>query len=218
MDHQPAALSLPFQALLDGMEGIAYVVDRDGMLLACGRNNWSSFARDNGGDAIVDTRSVIGRSILDFIAGEDVVAAYRGYMDRLIDRSIDAVVFSFRCDAPDVRRELWMTIHPIESDGRVAALLFQSIPLDEMPRPPISLFDHEALRTMIDDRRSRPIVKLCAYCAEVAKSDGRSAEVWLSAEAYYRDGGEADVRLSHGICPSCHERHVLPYLGSDDDA
>lgn len=207
---------LPFQVLLDGMEGVSYVVGRDGVLLACGRRNWAGFARENGGDRIVDPGSVIGRPILDFVDGEDVLAAYRGYMASLFAGTVEAVAFEFRCDAPDTRRDLWMTIRPLESGGRVDSLLFQTITLRHLPRPPVSLFDFETLRAHVMGRMSLPIVKMCAYCARVTSSAEEAGEPeWMAAEDYYRKGGTSEVRLSHGICDTCHGRYVSPFLAED---
>lgn len=207
---------LPFQVLLDAVEGVSYIVGRDGRLLCCGRKNWSRFARENGGAGIADPGSVIGRSILDFVSGEDVVAAYRGYMSELFDGALEAVAFEFRCDAPDVRRDLWMTIRPLEVDGRIDALLFQSITVRELSRPPVSIFDFEALHAHVSSRRSLPIVTLCSYCARVATpAEGDGERKWVSAETYYQNGGTSDVRLSHGICGTCRDRYVAAFLAEE---
>lgn len=207
---------LPFQVLLDAMEGVSYIVDRDRRLLCCGRRNWSCFARENGGAGIADPGSVIGRSILDFVGGDDVIAAYRGYMSELFDGAIEAVAFEFRCDAPDMRRDLWMTIRPLEADGRIDALLFQSITVRELTRPVLGIFDFEALRAHASNRQSLPIVTLCAYCARVATAAaGDDERKWVSAETYYQNGGTSEVRLSHGICGSCHDRYVAALLAAE---
>lgn len=205
-----------FQALLDGMEGVSYVVVGDGCILACGHRNWTKFARENGGNRIADPATVVGRPILDFIIGDDVAAAHRGYLTRLLSGSIDAVTFEFRCDAPDLRRDLWMSIRPLQSAGRASALLYQSIIVDELPRPPMNLFDFEALRVRTAGRSTRPIVRLCAYCAKVATSATAGEDPdWIPPEDYYRKGGDSDVRISHGVCADCHGRHVAPFLADE---
>ncbi len=198
------------------MDGVAYVVGGDGRILACGQRSWSRFARENGGGRIADPGSVIGRHLVDFIVGDEVIDAHRGYMERLLGGSLDAVTFGFRCDAPDLRRDLWMTIRPLESRAAPSALLYQSIVLNELPRPPMSLFDFEALRARTQDRSSKPIVRLCAYCARVALPTDATSEVnWMLPEEYYRGGGVSDVRISHGVCDRCHRLHVAPFLEED---
>ncbi len=210
----PSGLS--FQALLDGMEGISYVVGSDGCILACGHRNWSRFASENGGDHIADPGAVVGRPLLDFIEGDEVVSVHRGYMSRLLAGSIDAVTFEFRCDAPDVRRDLWMSIRPLGLASGAAALLYQSIVLDELSRPPMNLFDFEALRARTSERSAKPIVRLCSYCAKAAvPSSADEDPIWMAPEEYYRSGGASDVRISHGICADCHRRHVAPFLADD---
>ena len=72
--------SLTAQALLDALDGIAYIVDEDGRIVAVGRNGWDDFARANGGEAIAGS-SVIGRSLFEFVAGPEVQEHLRGYLN-----------------------------------------------------------------------------------------------------------------------------------------
>lgn len=206
--------AISFQALLDSMEGVAYVVDRAGLIQACGGINWTTFACNNGGWGIADAASVVGRPLLDFVTGIRVADAYRGYMARLFDGAEPHIRFPFRCDAPDLRREHWMTIRPIAADGAVQGLLFQSVTLGETLRPPLDLFDLNDVRARLAETQSWPIVTICSYCHDVTHSAAESAG-WLTPEDYYRRGGSSEVRLSHGICPSCYGVHVIPYLEAE---
>lgn len=202
-----------FQEVLDAMEGVTYLVEPAGRVVACGRRNWSEFASENGGGELAHPEHIIGRPVFDFVSGEDVVAAYDGYMRRLFDGSIPGVTFEFRCDAPDVRRDLWMTIRPVESGGRVAALLFQSIVINELSRPPIGLFDYAGMNRRLTRQRSYPVVTMCSYCHNAAREPAAGEpRIWMEPEAYYRSGGATDVQVSHGICPACYAMHVAPFI------
>ncbi|MBM3545956.1 MAG: hypothetical protein FJX54_03300 [Alphaproteobacteria bacterium] len=202
-----------FQSLLEAMDGVAHVVNRDQVIIACGERNWRHFARENGGKSIADPAQIIGRPIMTFVEGEEVAGAYSGYLGRMFSGDLPRVSFRFRCDAPDMRRDLWMSISPIGRDGHVSGALFQSVTLNEQSRPPIGLFDFEYARANLAKASLLPIVSICSYCQSVSMR-GRSDEdrEWTTPEAYYRAGGPSQARLSHGICPACFEQHVSPYL------
>jgi hypothetical protein len=110
-----------------------------------------------------------------------------------------------------------MTIRPLESDGRVTALLFQSIVINELSRPPIGLFDYEGMKRRLSRQRSYAIVTLCSYCGRAMRDAATDVErCWMEPEDYYRSGGPAEVQISHGICPLCYTRHVEPFIGGEE--
>lgn len=193
------------QALLDAMDGIAYLVDAEGRIAAYGRPRWDDFAGHNDGPSLCDARSLLGRPLFDFVAGEDVRAAYRRWMDDLAAGKRDRVTFAFRCDSPDQRRELRLTIHPVRLSVGSVGYLFQSQPISETVRPPMALFDSAGRRA----DQSLPVVKICSFCADVWQTGSQDAGDWVSAEDYYRQGGTSKVRVSHGICPDCHVRRLV---------
>lgn len=191
-------------SLLEGLAGIAYVVDRRGVIEAIGRRHWRAFAAANGGEALLECERVIGRSLFEFIQGEPVAAFYRRCLETLFaGQSVGAHIAS-RCDGPGVRRELAILVTPIVDDGVVAHVLFQSVTVAEHERPPIELFDFAALARRAGGH-AWPTLVLCDYCQAVrvpvdaAEGEGR----WISAEDYHQRGGDARVRLVHGVCPPC---------------
>jgi len=69
-------------------------------------------------------------------------------------------------------------------------------------RPPVNLFDAERMRALWDFERTLPIVAICSFCHDLRwPSDG---DTWVAPEGYYAAGGSPEVRLSHGICPTCY--------------
>ena len=50
------------------------------------------------------------------------------------------------------------------------------------------------------------ILPICSYCKKIR--DDQS--YWRRLESYL--AAYADVRFSHGICPECYEKHVVPML------
>ena len=71
-----------------------------------------------------------------------------------------------------------------------------------------SLADHvDQLQAALDQVRTlRGILPICSYCKKI-RNDQR---YWEQLEHYISENTGAT--FSHGICPDCRERHVLPEL------
>lgn len=199
------------QHLIDSMDGIVFITAADGTILSVGKRNWNQFALENGGAGMFDGRGVIGRSMFDFISGDDVREAYRGYLTALRTGSAQRARLMSRCDSPTVRRELWIVITPMQQDSVVDGFLIQSLTVAESVRPPIDLFDFQAILERSRRDRALPILAMCSYCQDVRYPSGSGERdgTWLPAEDYYHLGGNANVRISHGICPACEEENAL---------
>ncbi len=208
----PDALDLALEDLLEALDGIVYAVDREGRIVAHSTGDWSAACEAGGAPELAEPETVLGRPLADFAAGDEV----RGVIERQLAAVLAGegpVVYHFRCDAPDVRREMRMAISPLRSGGAVHGALFQSVVLREAVRPPLDIYDHKALRERFADRNSIPVVTMCAYCQRLRRSPD---EPFVDAEAYYRAGGTSEVRVSHGICPDCITKVEPAGLGSAD--
>lgn len=197
--------------LIDGMEGIVYMTAADGTILAIGRRNWNTFARENDGRDLIDGSGVIGHSIFDFISGDDVRDTYGKFFTAIVaGRAKRARLFS-RCDSPTVKRELWIAITPIRNGSVVERLLIQSLTVSETVRPPVDLFDFQAMLEKVRQDKALPILGMCSYCQEVRYPSGSDDDTgtWVAAEDYYHLGGDSNVRISHGICPDCDAQNEL---------
>ena len=101
---------------------------------------------------------------------------------------------------------MFMSISRIASHHETDALLYQSIIVSELPRPPLPLFAFDLLADPATpaDR----IVSLCSFCQMVAWPVGArmAQEEWIEAAEYYRRGGKSGVAVSHGICDVCSQR------------
>ena len=61
------------------------------------------------------------------------------------------------------------------------------------------------LRTALAEVRSlREILPICSYCKKIRDDEN----YWQSVEAYFSH--HTNTRFSHGICPSCYEKEVVP--------
>jgi len=50
------------------------------------------------------------------------------------------------------------------------------------------------------------LLPICSYCKKIRNDK----EFWNSVEDYLEQ--HADVKFSHGVCPECYEKHVIPQL------
>ena len=210
-------MAVSMASLLDGLAGIAYVVDHHGVIDAVGAPHWRAFAAANGADTLADEGSVLGRSLFDFSEGDRVAEIYHRCLDLVFAARIPGARLASRCDGPGVRRELSITVTPIPGGGGgVERALFQSVTIAEEERPPIDLFDFTGIARR-GAGQAWPILAMCSYCQAVRYPLGvpaaEVAEDWISAEDYYHRGGHARVRLSHGVCPPCFEEldRALPH-------
>lgn len=198
-------LGLSFRPLINAMDGLAYLVAPDGTILAVGEPAWSTFATANGGDEVTGD-AVVGGNLFAGAVDDEVLDVQKALHRRIVDGDRASVTFEYRCDAPDRARRMRMAITPVMSNGIVRAVLYQSIILEETPRPPMSLF--EKIDRAGGSGPGTPTVTLCSYCHDVAWPVGSSAgeRSWIEPEEYYRRGGPSDVIVSHGICEDCFDR------------
>ena len=187
--------------VLNAFDGICYIFDREGNILAVGPDNWSRFA-ESAGDTALNAQAVKRQNLFDFIAGEPVRKQIRQVMDTLISGKVADWVMPYRCDAPGIKRNMRISIRPIRDKESVIGFLFQSIVLDESQRPPLDIFDFAELEKKFEQQKKLPLVSMCSYCQRVRDKSHTDGE-WADAENYYAKGGTSYVRLSHGICPNC---------------
>jgi hypothetical protein len=191
--------------VLDALDGIAYAIDADERIVGVGRRRWNNFATENGAPQL-SAESVVSRNLFEFISGEDVREAYRLCTVKSSATREPVIVLS-RCDSPSVARELRMTIAPLQLTSTVTGFLFHSQTISETVRPPLDIFDFKTLKAAFQAEAELPIVTVCSFCQRVCSSRSNDDREWITAEQYYRSGGDSRVRVSHGLCADCHQRH-----------
>jgi hypothetical protein len=120
-------------------------------------------------------------------------------LQRLVVRRIregrGAADLTFRCDAPEVRRELDLRVSASPS-ARV--VLFRTSLRSQQRRPPLALLDARA-------ERGGEALTMCGWCDRF-----RVGGEWVEAEvATERLGLFQRSRLptiEHGVCDACNER------------
>lgn len=203
------------EALLQAVSGVAYAVDRDGIILGFSRGPFmpegdipAMQRRDHG--------LAIGNSLFEIVRGEPVRQGYLQLHRAVWTGATEAVGFNYRCDGPATERHMWMSLSRIAGESGTVAILYQSIIIREVSRPPLPLFAFDrpaAAGTVPADR----MVTLCAYCQRVAwpQRTGPGEQEWIEAVEFYRRGGRTDVVVSHGLCEPCIERVIAPVQIAD---
>jgi PAS domain S-box-containing protein len=203
----------PFQPLLDALNGVAYLVDRSGSILAVGEQGWSSFAAENGAEHLAAAESVIGQCLFNHVAGDAVRQSYRDMHAAVCSGRRPRIVFRYRCDAPDFRREMQMSISMVYGHDGHAAALYHSQMVAGHHRPSMDLLSHSLARNSRDSM-AVPAVVVCSYCHDVgqeaASADGGG--IWDRLEDYCGRGVTGEVRVVHGICPACNKRIIDPNI------
>jgi hypothetical protein len=195
----PNVRQINTQAVLEAMDGIAIQIGSDLEVIAYGAANWNRFWQANGGAAgYPDPR---GRPITEHFSSGEVRDTLERLFHDVVAQRRTALRFDYRCDAPEVRRDMRLSVTPVQVDGSVCGLLYQSITLSSLPRPAIGLFAAGVVGSDVT------ALKMCSICARLAwpPGDDSGPQGWVEALEYYRRGGEEVTLLSHGLCERCFD-------------
>ncbi len=171
------------------LETISYAIDDEDRLIRVD-DGFYRFAEENGWDGAGDS---LGRSLWDFVAGHEVKKLQRLLLRR-VRENVRGIELPFRCDGPEVAREMDIRI-AADKSGRV--VLFSARLLDEEEREePQPLFDPTAARDNDD------FLPMCAWCDRFLVA-GEWVEVEEAAKRLELFRRSAMPTLDHGICPDC---------------
>lgn len=169
---------------------LQYAIDEEDRLVRV-NDAYYRFAGENGWPG---ADASLGRSIWDFVSGEQLTTLLR-ILVRRVRRTRKVVELTFRCDGPDVRRELDIRIAPTSS-GR--AVLFETRVRSEEAREFQPLLDPTA-------ERSDELIEMCGWCDRFLVSD-EWVEVEEAAARLKLFRRSEPPALSHGICPECSQK------------
>jgi hypothetical protein len=195
------------QALLDAIDGVAYLVDECGLIRAIGRASWQRFATANGSPELTADR-VIGTSLFAAMAGNAVRDVCKRLHASVCLKQREVVTYEYRCDALSTERRMRMSITPVADQHGAIMAMYQSQLLDEAPRLPLGLLSMAPHAGEANTGEEPAPLVICSFCRDVAWPIGgpEPDATWIAIAAYYRAGGSSDVTVSHGICPECVER------------
>lgn len=168
---------------------IEYEIDGRGVLTSVSES-WTLFAVENGAHHLV-ADEVLGQPLLSFISDLETRYLYQTIFDRLRATGIP-VLLAFRCDSPDLRRFLELTI----SLRAEATIHLRSHTVQLECRQAAPLLDPKALR-------SPDYLTMCSWCKRVLLSEMRWVEVEDAVTQLELFSRQVLPRLSHGMCPAC---------------
>jgi hypothetical protein len=167
---------------------LTYAIDHDDRLVKVDQGYYR-FAEENGWD---DVGASLGRSLWDFVAGDELKKLQRMLLRRLRNE-VRSIELPFRCDGPAMRREMDMRI-VAHTSGR--AVLFAAGIRTEQVR--------NTAQPMLDPATPRgdDTLAMCGWCDRFLVD-----ESWVEVEIaamrlglFQRDELPA---ISHDICPDC---------------
>jgi hypothetical protein len=167
-----------------------YRIDASDVIVDVG-GDWTAFARKN--DPGWRSDSVIGRNLYEFIDGRETCTLYEALVARVRIEGRSAR-FVYRCDAPDLRRHMEMTITPLPR-GEVE---FHSRVIREEPRAAQAVFEGDAVR-------SADVLVVCSSCKLVQTDEHRWNEIESVVTRMHLDGAERLPAIRNGMCPRCRD-------------
>jgi hypothetical protein len=171
-------------------ETLSYAIDEHDHLIRVDQGYYR-FAEENGW---AEATTSLGRSLWDYVAGHEMVKLQRLLVRRIRDEVGD-VELPFRCDGPEVRREMKIRI-VARPGGRV--VLFSARTREEEARDlPQLLLDPET-------PRSDEVLEMCGWCDRF-EVDGEWVEVEEAARRLELFNKPELPALGHGICPDCNQ-------------
>lgn len=155
-------------------------------------DEWLVFARANDGEPLLPPQ-ILGRPLWDFIADVETQHIYR-LLHRRVRTGGEPVRLSFRCDGPERRRLLELSI----SAGVEEGLIYRVRTVREEDRKRVPLLDPHR-------PRSETFVTMCGWCKRVAAPPHGWLEVEEAVTALSLFAEPRPPQLTHGICAQCSE-------------
>jgi hypothetical protein len=169
---------------------LTYAIDHDDRLVKVDQGYYR-FGEENNWDEV---GASLGRSLWDFVAGDELKKLQRMLLRRLRSE-VRSIELPFRCDSPTVRREMDMRI-VTHTSGR-AVLFAASLRAEVVRNTPQPMLDPAT-------PRGAGTVAMCGWCDRFLVDDE-----WVEVEiAAVRLGLFERPKLpaiSHDICPDCSE-------------
>lgn len=178
---------------------VAYTLDASDAIIAV-NDAWVAFAAANDGAPLL-APAILGRSLWDFIADRTTILLYRRIFER-VREGISPVRFTFRCDAPALRRLLEMSI--VMQPAGALQVVVRSVRVED--RPAVLLLDPA-------EKRSDAVLRVCGWCKRLPDPGGRWMEIEAALPLLALFEQTALPAISHGICEECHR--VM--MGAADD-
>lgn len=171
------------------VETLSYAIDDQDRLIRVD-DGYYRFAAENGWEG---ADASLGRSLWDFVSGHEVRTLQRLLLRR-VREGVRDVELPFRCDGPEVTREMDIRI-AADHTGRVV-LFSARLRAEEEREEPQPLLDPDVPREEGD------FLPMCAWCDRFLV-EGEWIEVEEAAKRLELFRRARMPTLDHGICPQC---------------
>ncbi|HTH46985.1 MAG TPA: hypothetical protein VMB21_05700 [Candidatus Limnocylindria bacterium] len=152
--------------------------------------DWYAFARENGASELTAS-ALIGRPLSDFLCHTETKHLLEILIQK-VRRTQMTMVLPYRCDSPDCRRFMELTVLPLPQ----SEVEFRSRILREERR--------EAVRLLgADTARTEASLTMCGWCKKIALPDGRWEEVEVAVAELDLFAAPSLPQIFHDICPQC---------------
>lgn len=169
-----------------------YMIDKLDRIISVS-DNWSLFARENEAGESCHPDAILNRPLWDFIHGIEISHFYEILLKNIRAKN-KTVKVPFRCDAPEKRRYLELTITPVPEES----LEFTSSLIREELRDRVDMLDSGGTRS---DR----LITICCMCMKVALAEDRWVEVESALVSLKLFEEDPLPQISHGLCAECFE-------------
>jgi len=151
---------------------------------------WTVAAESGAGPELLPP-GILGRSLWEAIGDPAAHQLYGALVGR-VRAGAGPVSLVFRCDTPRQRRLLRLRM----TASARQAIDFEARFLAVQDRPPVALLHRAA-------RRSRELLRICAWCKRIPMPGGRWVEVEEALDRLDLLDAAVLPQLTHGICPAC---------------
>ena len=171
----------------------SYALDHRLVITSVGAG-WDEFAIDNNAPELVSPAPV-GRPLMSYVTDVTTVHLYEQIFQRAA-RAKRAITFPIRCDAPNLRRFLDVTITPDSAGG----FLVSTALVRAEARDAIVLFG-------TDVPNYEGTLMMCGWCKRVDLK-GKWVDVEQAVASLRMFEWHRQPQLSHGMCEVCHRSMV----------
>ena len=167
-------------------------IDKSGLILSVSEN-WRSFSEENFGAETCFPENAVGSSLWEHIRDPETMHLYEIILQK-VRRYQRQATFSFRCDSPEERRFLELSVIPMK-DGTVE---FESRIIRTELRKPVELLKP-------DIERSDNFIKICSMCKKIAISETQWEEAEIAIQKLKLFEKDVLPQFTHGVCRSCYD-------------
>jgi hypothetical protein len=170
---------------------VSYTLDRNNRIISVG-GSWDCFALENDAAGLL-APNVVGRDISDFIVGDSTLMFLLTMINatRLLAKPMTR---SYRCDSPQYRRFMEMTLLPGPQD---VVEIHHRLLREEPMQYPLNF-------TVTGNSVSNKLLKRCSMCNWINVRD-----TWLEPDEAVQRGwleNPGTYRVIYGVCESCQQR------------